>query len=148
MVPGPGVGGVLLQPGDGFLSGFHQCDLDLIGARVQRGGLILLAALAGLAGGDPVGGVQHRHALDRADGQIEIRHLRRVFAALGRADLGQLHRAGERMRGEVRRLGSSFPFGGRPGAAARSWASSPPGPMLCWYKRPIALGSTWPLRAC
>ena len=103
MVPGPGVGGVLLQPGHRFARGVHQRGLDLIGAGVQRGGLVLVAVLAGLAGRDPVGGVQHRDALDRADGQVEVRHHVRVRAALGRADLGQLHRAGVRMRGQIRR---------------------------------------------
>ena len=103
MVPGAGVGGVPLQPGDGFARGVHQRGLDLVGARVERGGLVLVAALAGLAGGDPVGGVQHRDALDRADGQVEVRHLVRVLAALGGADLGQLGRAGVRVRGQVRR---------------------------------------------
>jgi hypothetical protein len=102
MVPGPGVGGVPLQPRHGFARRLHQRVLELVGARVERGGQVFIAALAGLAGRDPVGGVQHRHALDRADGQVEIRHLMRVLAALGRADLGQLGRAGIRMRGQVR----------------------------------------------
>ena len=103
MVPGAGVGGVLLQPGDGFARGVHQRGLDLISARIERGGLVLVAAAAGLAGGDPVGGVQDRDALDRADGQVEVRHLMRVLAPLGGADLGQLGRAGVRVRGQVRR---------------------------------------------
>ena len=118
MVPGAGVGGVLLQPGDGFARGVHQRGLDLIGARVERGGLVLVAALAGLAGGDPVGGVQHRDALDRADGQVEVRHLVRVLAALGGADLGQLGRAGVRVRGQVRRHRGGFALLGRLGLAA------------------------------
>ena len=110
MVAGAGVGRVLLQPGDGFARGVHQRGLDLIGARVERGGVVLVAALAGLAGGDPVGGVQHRDALDRADGQVEVRHLVRVLAARGRADLGQLGRAGVRVRGQVRRDRLLFPL--------------------------------------
>ena len=114
MVPGAGVGGVPLQPGHGFPRGVHQRVLDLIGARVERGGLVLVAAVAGLAGRDPVGGVQHRDALDRADGQVEVRHLVRVLAALGRADLGQLGRAGVRVRGQVRRDRRLLPFGRRP----------------------------------
>ena len=118
MVPGAGVGGVPLQPGDGFARRFHQRGLDLIGARVERGGLVLVAAVAGLAGGDPVGGVQHRDALDRADGQVEVRHLVRVLAALGGADLGQLGRAGVRVRGQVRRHRRRLPFVGRLGLAA------------------------------
>ena len=118
MVPGAGIGGVLLQPGDGFARGVHQRGLDLIGARVQRGGLVLVAAAAGLAGGDPVGGVQHRHALDRADGQVEVRHLVRVLAARGRADLGQLGRAGVRVRGQVRRDRLLFPLSSGLGLAA------------------------------
>ena len=118
MVPGAGVGGVPLQPGDGFPRGVHQRGLDLIGARVERGGLVLVAALAGLAGGDPVGGVQHRDALDRADGQVEVRHLVRVLAALGGADLGQLGRAGVRVRGQVRRHRRGFALRGRLGLAA------------------------------
>ena len=101
-----------------FARRVHQRVLDLIGARVERGGLVLVAALAGLAGGDPVGGVQHRDALDRADGQVEVRHLVRVLAALGRADLGQLGRAGVRVRGQVRRHRCRFPLVGRLGLAA------------------------------
>jgi hypothetical protein len=58
VVPGAGVGGVLLQPGDGFAGGVHQRGLDFVSAGVERGGLVLVAALAGLAGCDPVGGVQ------------------------------------------------------------------------------------------
>jgi hypothetical protein len=102
MVPGPGVGGVPLQPADGFPRRLHQRVLELVRPRIQRRGPVLVAALTRLEGRDPVGGVQHRHALDRADGQVEIRHLMRVLAALGRADLGQLGRAGIRMRGQVR----------------------------------------------
>ena len=119
MVPGPGVGGVPLQPADGFAAptSISAC-LDLVGARVERGSLVLVAALAGLAGGDPVGGVQHRDALDRADGQVEVRHLVRVLAAFGRADLGQLGRAGVRVRGQVRRDRGGFPLLGRLGLAA------------------------------
>ena len=78
----------------------------------------MLAALAGLAAGDPVGGVQHRHALDRADGQVEIGHLVRVLAALGRADLGQLHRAGVRMRSQVRHHRLLVPLVSRLGLTA------------------------------
>jgi hypothetical protein len=59
MVPGPGIGGVAFQPGDGLASRVDQRGLDLIGSRVERGGLVLLAAVACLACGDPVGGVQH-----------------------------------------------------------------------------------------
>ena len=59
MVPGPGVGGMAFQPGDGFPRRVHQRGLDLIRARVERGGLVLLAALTCLPGRDPVGGVQH-----------------------------------------------------------------------------------------
>ena len=87
-------------------------------SRVERGGLFTVSVLAGLSGRDPVGGVQHRHALDRADGQVEIRHLVRVLAALGRADLGQLGRAGVRVRGPVRRHRGFFPLLGRLGLAA------------------------------
>ena len=118
MVPGAGVGGVPLQPRDGFARRVHQRGLDLIGARVQRGGLVLVAALAGLAGGDPVGGVQHRDALDRADGQVEVRHLVRVLAARGGADLGQLGRAGVRVRGQVRRDRRLLSLAGGLGLAA------------------------------
>jgi hypothetical protein len=53
MVPGAGVGGVLLQPGDGFAGGVHRRGFDLIGAVVERGGLVLVTALAGLARRDP-----------------------------------------------------------------------------------------------
>jgi len=109
---------VPLQPGHGFARRFHQRGLDLIGPRVEYGGLVLLAALAGLAGGDPVGGVQHGHALDRADGQVEIGHLVRVLAALGRADLGQLHRAGVRMRSQVRHHRLLVPLVSRLGLTA------------------------------
>src|SRR6185437_13768955 len=89
-----GVGGVLLQPADRFPSRRHQRNFDRVGAGVERGGLVLVAAATGLASGDSVGGVQHRHALDRADGQIEVRHAVRVLAARGGADLGQFGRTG------------------------------------------------------
>ena len=115
MVPGPGVGGMAFQPGDSVAGRVHQRGLDLIGPRVERGGLVLVAALTRLAGRDPVGGVQHRHALDHVDGHVEVRHLVRVHAALGRADLGQLGRAGVRMRGPVRRHRGLFALVGRPG---------------------------------
>ena len=117
VVPGAGVGGVLLQPGDGFAGGVHQRGLEFVGAGVEHGGLVLVAALAGLAGGDPVGGVQDRDALDRADGQVEVRHLVQVLAALGGADLGQLGRAGVRVRGQVRRDRGGFAVRGRFGRA-------------------------------
>jgi hypothetical protein len=110
MVPGPGVGGVPLQPADGFPGRFHQRVLELIGPRIQRRGLVPAAAVAGLAGGDPVGGVQDRDALDRADGQVEIRHRVRILAPLGRADLSKLHRAGVRVRGQVCRHRCRFPL--------------------------------------
>ena len=48
-----------LDPRDGFTRGIHQRGLDFVGVRVERGGLVLVAALAGLPGRDPVGGVQH-----------------------------------------------------------------------------------------
>jgi hypothetical protein len=110
MVPGPCIGGVAFQPRDGFPPRVHQRGFDLIGSGVERGGLVLLATLACLPGGDPVGGVQYRHALDRVDGHVEIRHRVRVLATLGRADLGHLYRAGVRMRGQVRRHRNFFPF--------------------------------------
>ena len=116
MVPSPGVGGVPFQPGDGLPRRVQQRGLDLIGPRVERGGLVLVAALTGLAGRDPVGGMQHGHALDRVDGQVEIRHPVRVLAPLGGADLGQLGRAGVRMRGPVRRH-----RGRSRSSAARDW---------------------------
>jgi hypothetical protein len=103
VVTGARVGRVLFQPRDGFARGIHQRGLDLVRAGVERGGLVLVAALAGLAGGDPVGGVQHRDALDRADGQVEVRHLPWVLGPCGGADLGQLGRAGVRMRRSVGR---------------------------------------------
>ena len=117
VVAGAGVGRVLLEPGDGFARGVHQRGLDLIGARVERGGAVLVAALAGLPGRDPVGGVQHRDALDRADGQVEVRHLVRVLGPFGGADLGQLGRAGVRVRGPVRRHRGGFAVRGRLGLA-------------------------------
>jgi hypothetical protein len=98
--------------------GVHQRGLDLIRARVERGGLVLVAALAGLAGRYPVGGVQHRDALDRADGQVEIRHLMRVLVARGRPDLGEFHAAGVRMRGQVRRYRGGLAFLGLFGLTA------------------------------
>ena len=119
MVPGPGVGGMPVQPAHRLPRRVHQRVLQLIGPRVERGGPVVLAAVAGLAGGDPVGGVQHRDALDRADGQVEVRHLRRVLAAFGRADLGQLGRAGVRVRGQVRRHRRLLPLSGRLGPAPR-----------------------------
>ena len=118
MVPGPRVGGVPLQPGHRFTRRVHQRVLDLIRACVERGRLVLLAVLAGTARRDPVGSVQHRHALDRADRQVEVRHRVRVLAALGRADLGQLHGAGVRVRGQVRRHRCRFPLVRRLGLAA------------------------------
>ena len=115
MVPGPGVGGVLVEPAHRFPRRFQQRVLELICPGVERGGLGVLVAVAGLPGGDPVGGVQHRHAFDRADGQVEIRYLLRVLAAFGCADLGQLHRAGIRVRSQVRRHRCCFPLVGRLG---------------------------------
>ena len=109
MVAGPGVGGVPVQPGHRFARRFHQRVLELIGPRVERRRLGLVAVVAGLPGGDPVGGVQHRDALDRADGQVEVRDLMRVLAAFGRADLGELRRAGVRVRGQVRSHRRLFP---------------------------------------
>ena len=117
MVAGARVGGVLLEPGDGFAGGVHQRGLELVGAGVERGGAVLVAALAGLPGGDPVGGVQDRDALDRADGQVEVRHLVRVLGAFGGADLGQLGRAGVRMRCPVGRHRGGFAVRGRLGLA-------------------------------
>ena len=108
MVAGARVGGVPLQPRDGFPRGIHQRGLQFVRARVERGAAVLVAALAGLAGGDPVGGVQHRDTLGRADGQVEVRYLARVLAALGGADLGQLGRAGVRMRRPVGRNCGGF----------------------------------------
>ncbi len=119
MVPRAGVGSLPLEPADGFAGRVHQRLLELIGPRVQRRGLVLLAALAGLAGGDPVGGVQYRDALDRADGQVEIRDRVRVLAALGRAYFGQFHGAGVRVRGQVRRHRCRFPLVGCRGLAPR-----------------------------
>jgi hypothetical protein len=118
MVPGAGTGGVPFQPGDSVAGRVHHRCLDLIGPLVERGSLIVVTAFTGLAGRDPVGGVQHRHALDHVDGQVEVRHLVRVRAAFGRADLGHLDRAGVRMGGQVRRHRGRFPLLGRPGLAA------------------------------
>ncbi len=81
MVPRAGVGRLPLEPPERLPRRVHQRVLELIGPRVERGGLVLVAAVAGLPGGDPVGGVQHRDALDRADGQVEVRHLARVLSA-------------------------------------------------------------------
>ena len=118
MVPGPRVGSVPLQPGHGLPRRVQQRGLDLIGPRIERGGLVLIPMFTGLAGRDPVGGVQHRHALDHVDGQVEIGHLVRVRAAFGGADLGQLDRAGVRMRGQVRRHRGLLALVSRPGTAA------------------------------
>ena len=118
MVPGPCIGGVAFQPRDSFPRRVHQRGFDLIGAGVERGGLVLLATLARLPGGDPVGGVQHRYALDHVDGHVEVRHRVRVLAALGRADLGHLHRAGVRMRGQVRGHRGLLAFVSRLGLAS------------------------------
>ena len=46
MVPGPGVGGVPFQPGDSLPRRVQQRGLDLIGPRVERRGLALVAALS------------------------------------------------------------------------------------------------------
>jgi len=94
-----------------------ELPLDLTGPHVQRGSMSVVAAFTGLAGRDPVGGVQHRHALDHIDGQVEVRHLMRVRAARGGADLGQLARAGIRVRGPVGRHRRGFAFPGCPGRA-------------------------------
>ena len=58
MVPGPGVGGMPVEPADCLPRRVHQRVLQLIGPGVERGGPGVLAAVAGLARGDPVGGVQ------------------------------------------------------------------------------------------
>jgi hypothetical protein len=58
MVPGPGVGGMPVEPAHRLPRGVHQRVLQLIGAGVERCGLVVLAAVAGLAGADPLGGVQ------------------------------------------------------------------------------------------
>jgi hypothetical protein len=130
MVAGAGIGGVPLQPRDGLAGGVRQRGLELVGARVERGGLLLLAAVAGLAGGDPVGGVQDRDALDRADGQVEIRHLMRVLAPFGGPDLGQLVALAY---GCAARYAATAACSRS--AAALDWrrltSSSPPGPMFC-----------------
>jgi hypothetical protein len=119
MVPGAGVGGVAFQPGDGTAGRVQQGGLDLIGPGIERGGLGLLAVLPRLAGSQPVGGVQHRRALDRVDGHVEVGNLVRVRAAPGRTGLGQLGCSGVRMRGQVRRHGGLFAFAGRRGLAGR-----------------------------
>ena len=59
MVPGPGVGGMPVEPAHRLPRRFHQRVLQLIGPGVERGGPGVLAAVAGLARGDTVGGVQH-----------------------------------------------------------------------------------------
>jgi hypothetical protein len=118
MMPGPGVGSVPFQPPDRVPRRVQQRGLDLIGPRVQRGGLALISPFPRLAGRDPVRGMQHRHALDRVHGQVEIRHQVRVPAARGRADLGHLGRAGVRVRGPVRRHRGLLPLIRRPGPAA------------------------------
>jgi hypothetical protein len=115
MVPGPGVGGVPVQPGHRFPRRVQQRVLKLIGPGVERGGLAVLAAVAGLLRGDPVGGVEHRDALADADGQVEVLDLMRVAAAFGRADFGELGRAGVRVRGQPGGYSCLFPFGGRLG---------------------------------
>jgi len=127
VVAGAGVGGVPLQPGDRFAGGVHQCGFDLVGADIERGGPVLVAALAGLAGRDAVGGVQDRDALDRADGQVEVRHLVRVLAALGGPGLGQLDRAGVRVPGQVGRHSRGFPLVGGLGPAS-AYQQFPAGP--------------------
>jgi hypothetical protein len=113
MVPGARVGRVPLQPRDGFTRGVHQRGLEFVRARVERNGTVLVAALAGLAGRDPVGGVHHRNALDRAHGQVEVRHLARVLGPFGGTDLGQFDRAGVRVRGPVCRHRGGFAVRGR-----------------------------------
>jgi hypothetical protein len=110
---------VAFQPGDGTAGRVQQGGLDLIGPGIERGGLGLLAVLPRLAGSQPVGGVQHRRALDRVDGHVEVGNLVRVRAAPGRTGLGQLGCSGVRMRGQVRRHGGLFAFAGRRGLAGR-----------------------------
>jgi hypothetical protein len=117
MVPGPGVGGVAFQPGDSLAGRVHQRGLDLVRARIQRGGLVLLSPFTGLAGRDPVRGMQHRHALDRVDGHVEVGNPVRVRAARRRPDPGQFSRGGVRVRGPVRRHRRLVTFSGRRGRA-------------------------------
>ena len=59
VVAGAGVGRLAFEPADRFACRLDQRVLDLLRLRVQRGGLVLVAAVAGLPGGGPVGGVQH-----------------------------------------------------------------------------------------
>ncbi len=118
MVPGASVGGVPFQPGDGTAGRVQQGGLDLIGPGIERGGLGPLAALPRLAGSEPAGCMQRRHALDRVDGHVEVGNLVRIRAAPGRADLGQLGCGGVRMRSQVRRHRSLFAFASRRGLAA------------------------------
>ena len=117
MVPGPGVGGMAVEPAHRLPRRFQQRVLQLIGPGVERGGLVVLAAVAGLPCGDAVGDVQQGDALDRADGQVEIWHLMRLPAAFGRADPGQLGRAGVRVRGQPGGHRCIFPLADRLGLA-------------------------------
>jgi hypothetical protein len=81
VVPGPGVGGMLAEPGHRRAGRFQRRLLQFVRAGVERGRLGIVAAVTGLPGGDPLGGVQHRDALGRADGQVEVRHLTGILAS-------------------------------------------------------------------
>ena len=82
-----------LQPGDCITCSIHQCTLDRVGACIQCIGTGGAACIARLHRRDPVGGMQHRHALDRRDRQVKIRHapLRGLGTQPG-AELAQLGR--------------------------------------------------------
>jgi hypothetical protein len=118
MVPGPGIGSVAVQPAHRLPRRVQQSILQLIRPDVERGGPVIVAAVAGLPGCDPVRSMQHRDALDRAHGQIEIRHPMRIPTTFGRADLGQLGRTGVRMSGPVGQNRRLFPLVARLGLAA------------------------------
>ena len=98
VVAGAGIGGVLLQPAHRVPGTVHHRLLDRIGHRVE--GLRTVGAVlrTGLHRRDPVGGVQHRHRLDRRDGQVKIGHRAgRGLGALLGAELGDLRRRGAKM---------------------------------------------------
>ena len=109
---GAGMGGVPVEPGHRGPGRVHQRVLELIGAGVERGRRGVVAAVVGLARGDPVGGVQHRDALGGADGQVEVRHPGRALAAFGRTDLVELSLAGAGMLRQVRGHRRLLPFPG------------------------------------
>jgi hypothetical protein len=115
VVPGPGERAVPFQPVQRRLGRVYQRLLDVVGLLVQLRGPAVAAAFPCLPRGHPVGGVQYRYRFRGGDREVEVRHPVRVARARGRADLGQLDGARERMLSQVRRDRGVLPLAGSPG---------------------------------